>query len=123
MKTGDDIAVTHRHKDLQRTGDIVIDEPPFNSLPDLKGGRLFPFDGEGIKAGIAAVPAEDLCSLDGEIKSSIIIAIDQNYLCPVHQELCDLCRRCRTRRENDGFLSDCGCHTSQCCTCIACRCR
>ena len=73
MDAGNDIAVSHRDKDIQRfIGTLFADD----LFPDLKCGCLFPFSSESIVTGVAAVPAVFITGFNGKIKSRIIIAVN-----------------------------------------------
>ena len=99
---------TKMHKGRCEPGQLRVDR-----FPDFKGGGLLAFDREGVVAGVAAVPAEFLRGLDGQVEGAVVVAIHQDDLRAVDQQLGHLGGRSGARGEDHRSLPDRGRHARQ----------
>jgi len=87
--------------------------PARQLLTDLERGGLLSLHGEGVVAGVSAVPAEGLRSLQRQVECLVVRALHQHYSSPKDQELGDLRLRRRTGCEDYCRQTGRGSHAGQ----------
>src|SRR3989304_2541274 len=74
-------------------------------LAHFEGGRLLALGGERVVPGVAAVPTQGGGRLDGQVEGLVVCSVDEQDRCPENQQLGNLRRRRRPRRQDYGRLS------------------